>query len=161
MIVDHYGVRDIAKDWFISYLYIRKQHVTIDTYKSDDSYITYDRCPLILGPLIFLIYSNVLVFAAHCLTFIFLPTILIGSVLIVVCGLVCSDQLTHFFDPPMLLPPHFHPRMRTLFNLSQEGGLLQPPPPFQIFPVAISAFLLRLPFGQFTHPLSKYIPMYL
>ena len=76
MIVDHYGVCDIAKDWFISYLYSRKQHVTIDTYKSDDSYITYDRCPLILGALIFLIYSNVLVFAAHYLTFIFLPMIL-------------------------------------------------------------------------------------
>ena len=28
--------------------------------------------------------------------------------------------------------------------------------PFQIFPRTISAFLLRLTYGQFTHPMSRY-----
>ena len=45
--------------------------------------------------------------------------------------------------------------------LSQEeggGGLLQPP--FQIFPRNIFAFLLRLPYGQFTHPMSRYPYIY-
>ena len=43
--------------------------------------------------------------------------------------------------------------------LSQEGRLLQPPP-FRIFPRTIFAFLLRLPYGQFTHPLSRYPCIY-
>ena len=44
--------------------------------------------------------------------------------------------------------------------LSQEegGGLLQSP--FRIFPRTIFAFLLRLPYGQFTHPLSRYPCIY-
>ena len=34
------------------------------------------------------------------------------------------------------------------------------PPPFRIFPHTIFAFLLRLPNGQFTHPLSRYSCIY-
>ena len=45
--------------------------------------------------------------------------------------------------------------------LSQEGGegLLQLPP-FRIFPRTIVAFLLGLPYHQFTHPLSRYPCIY-
>ena len=54
------------------------------------------------------------------------------------------------------------PRNVLTLSLSEEegGGLLQPPPPFQIFPRTIFAFLLRLPYGQFTHPLSRYPNIY-
>ena len=45
--------------------------------------------------------------------------------------------------------------------LSQEGGLFATsPPPFQIFPRTIFAFLQRLPYSQFTHPLSRYPCIY-
>ena len=37
----------------------------------------------------------------------------------------------------------------------RRGGLLQPPP-FRIFPRAVFAFSLRLPYGPFTHPFSRY-----
>ena len=51
-------------------------------------------------------------------------------------------------------------RQRFCFNpLSLEGGLLQPFP-FRIFPRTIFAFLLRLPYGQFNHPLSRYPCIY-
>ena len=40
--------------------------------------------------------------------------------------------------------------------LSQSGGGVVAPPPFRIFPRTIFAFLLRLPYGQFTYPLSRY-----
>ena len=40
-----------------------------------------------------------------------------------------------------------------------RGGLLQPPQ-FRIFPRIIFAFLQRLPYGQFTHPLSRYPCIY-
>ena len=33
-------------------------------------------------------------------------------------------------------------------------------PPFRIFPRAVFAFLLRLPYGPFTHPLSRYPCIY-
>ena len=33
-------------------------------------------------------------------------------------------------------------------------------PPFRIFPRTIFAFLLRLPYGQFTYPLSRYPCIY-
>ena len=33
-------------------------------------------------------------------------------------------------------------------------------PPFRIFPRTIFAFMLRLPYGQFTHPLSRYPCIY-
>ena len=47
--------------------------------------------------------------------------------------------------------PDFNP-------LSQEGGCCNPP--FPIFPRTIFAFLLRLPYGQFTHPLSRHPCIY-
>ena len=46
-----------------------------------------------------------------------------------------------------------------LNTLSQEGGVVATPP-FRIFPRAIFAFLLRLPYSQFTHPLSRYPYIY-
>ena len=43
--------------------------------------------------------------------------------------------------------------------LSQEGGVVATPP-FWIFPRTIFAFLPRLLYGQFTHPLSRYPCIY-
>ena len=45
-------------------------------------------------------------------------------------------------------------------SLPVRRGELLHPPPFWIFPHIIFAFLLRLPYGQFTHPLSRYPCIY-
>ena len=45
-------------------------------------------------------------------------------------------------------------------SLRRGGGGYCSPPPFRIFPRTIFAFLLRLPYGQFTHPLSRYPYIY-
>ena len=37
----------------------------------------------------------------------------------------------------------------------RSGGCCKAPPPFRIFPRAVFAFLLGLPFGQYIHPLSR------
>ena len=51
------------------------------------------------------------------------------------------------FDTPLVNP------------LSQEG-VVATPPPFRIFPHAVFAFLLGLPFGQFSYPLYRYPCIY-
>ena len=53
----HYGIRDIANDWFASYLNNRRQYVTIGSTKSDDTLITHG-VPQgsVLGPFLFLLY---------------------------------------------------------------------------------------------------------
>ena len=39
---------------------------------------------------------------------------------------------------------------------SLRRAVVATPSPFRIFPRAVFAFSLRLPFGQFTHPFSRY-----
>ena len=53
--LSHYGIRGIAKDWFMSYLCNRKQYVSVGTSKSDDQHFTHG-VPQgsVLGPLLFL-----------------------------------------------------------------------------------------------------------
>ena len=44
--------------------------------------------------------------------------------------------------------------------ITRSFWLLQTPPPFWIFPRTILTFLLRLPYVQFSHPLSRYPCIY-
>ena len=67
-----------------------------------------------------------------------------------------SAAILNFWNFEILI--NFIGYINSLSGGGGGGGLLQPP--FRIFPRTIFAFLLRLPYGQFTHPLSRYPCIY-
>ena len=64
----NYGIRGNVLKWFESYLSNRKQYVSIDNYNSQFQYINVG-VPQgsVLGPLLFLLYVNDLVFVSNIL----------------------------------------------------------------------------------------------
>ena len=57
--LEYYGIRGIINDWFKSYLYNRKQFVSLGSFKSDMLHVS---CGVpqgsVLGPILFLLYVN-------------------------------------------------------------------------------------------------------
>ena len=57
--VEHYGISGMANNWFKSYLFDRKQFVSINGHISNQTSVKYgDPQDSVLGPLLFLIYIN-------------------------------------------------------------------------------------------------------
>ena len=57
--VEHYGICGMANNWFKSYLFDRKQFVSINGHISNQTSVKYgDPQDSVLGPLLFLIYIN-------------------------------------------------------------------------------------------------------
>ena len=57
--LEHYGVRDLANEWFKSYLSNRKQYLSINDYHSNLADVKFGVPQVsLLGPLLFLIYIN-------------------------------------------------------------------------------------------------------
>ena len=55
----HYGIRGLANEWFMSYLFKRKQYVSINGHKSSPASVLYGVLQSsVLGPLLFSIYIN-------------------------------------------------------------------------------------------------------
>ena len=57
--IEHYGVRGVVKDWFVSYLRNRRQFTSVGIIHSDDLPISYG-VPQgsVQGALLFLVYIN-------------------------------------------------------------------------------------------------------
>ena len=55
--LDHYGIRGTSHEWFVSYLYNRKQYVSVNGHVSDELVITHG-VPQgsVLGSLLFLLF---------------------------------------------------------------------------------------------------------
>ena len=69
--------------------------------------------------------------------------------------LICKRNI--FYSETSQIACGLPVRTIRLNPLSQEGGgVVAAPPPFGFSLVPFLAFLLRLPYGQFTHPLSRY-----